>query len=206
MAGRSHCSYAPLKRHCCWLPWMLHINILVLHIYECKAADSRLSCKVISKAISLWQESRIQTVTICRFMCSSHGFWHKVLGVLAFLVLEQESDNTRQQEQNVFLTNLLFQTNAGKMLTYQCVSLVQQNCWEQLRAPIHPQHCMCSLGSSARGPGSRLQLSPGAVDTEPPWWMVHKPWVCAGVLLFHPAGLLVNRVGEVEATEEVLHQ
>lgn len=69
-------------------------------------------------------------------MCSTHGFWHKVLGVLAFFVVEQVSDNTRQQEQNVFWTSLLFQNNAGKMLT--CIPLVQQNCRKQLRAPIHP--------------------------------------------------------------------
>lgn len=97
----------------------------------------------------------IQTATIHRFMFSVHGFWHKVLGVLVFFSVEQVSHNTRQQEQNVFLTNLLFQNNAGKMLTYQYISLVQQNCWKQLRAHIHLQHCISSLGSLAKA--SRLQ-------------------------------------------------
>lgn len=129
----------------------------MLHRYVCKAADSRISRKIRLEAIYLWEKSSKTNSTICRFMFSTHGFWHKILGVLAFLVVEQVSNNTRQQEQNVLLTNLLFQNNAGKMLTYQHVSHVQQNCWEQLRAHIHLQHCICSLGSLAKGPGSRLQ-------------------------------------------------
>lgn len=142
-----------------------------------------------------------QTANICRFMCSIHGFWHKVWGVLAFFVVEQVSDNTRQQEQNVFWTNLLFQNTAGKMLTYQHVPLVQKTA-ESNPEPPFAYSAACApwvLQQKLLLPG--CWLSAGAVDTTTT--CTSQPWVPAGVLLLHPAGLLAKTVAEVGGIEEV---
>lgn len=124
-------------------------------------------------------------------MCSTHGFWHKVLVVLAFFVVEQVCYNKSQQEQSVFWTNLLFQNNAGKMLTCQYVSLVQQNCWKSSEHPFIYSTVSAPWVPWQKVLGPDCWLSAGAVDTEPPRCS-SQPWVCAGVVLFLPGGSWLN--------------
>lgn len=83
---------------------------------------SMVSCYYMILWLRLLLRTSILSSWVTDFDTKFWGFW----GVC---VDEQVGDNTRWHEQHVFLTSFLFQNNAGKLLTWQYVSLVPENCW-----------------------------------------------------------------------------